>query len=58
MELNWTTAAFEDGFLAYEKGADIEHNPYSDNGMFEFAKAWADGWAAAARAPWNAAVAS
>ena len=48
MELNWTTAAFEDGFQAYMNGADLDDNPYSKNGMVEFASAWEDGWDAAA----------
>ena len=53
MELDWTKAAFEAGYEAYNEGADLSDNPYSENGMFEFAKAWEEGWNSAAAAPWN-----
>ena len=47
MELDWTTAAFEDGYGAYNDGADLSDNPYSEGGDAEDAKAWEDGWHAA-----------
>ena len=43
MELNWTTAAFEDGYQAFIDHQPIESNPFDEDDLKE---AWDNGWKA------------
>lgn len=47
MELNWTTAAFEDGYQAFIDHQPIESNPFDPQD--DLKEAWDNGWNAMAK---------
>ena len=54
MELNWTTAAFEDGYQAFIDHQPIESNPFDTcdhnrESLADLKEAWDNGWNAMAK---------
>ena len=53
MELNWTTAAFEDGYQAFIDHQPIESNPFDTDhnreSLADLKEAWDNGWNAMAK---------